>query len=728
MKTTRTSLRLLVGLAMATTPLALTAGCGKKDAPPAEAPTATSPTPKEGEAAPRRDLEPTADKKPEAKLAAAPALQGVFATAGLYAVPKGAPFVLVGSPKKVLDAIGYAGLLEKYGMLLGSVGQKMMEVSGKDFFKLASWGEIGIDLESSMGVFMPELETQAIISFLPLSDAQKFLAFATETAKKLEAALTTEKIGEATLVTVGDRDRNAYLINGSMLYAVTLMRGNGAAAMAKEILNRKEADSIVALPELKTAVEGIGADEMGLFVQLRTVLEKTVLARAESGMKLAPNQFEREMEDAKKAGDATAIARLEQAIASEKEYVESLQKRRAAELELAKAIVGELSTLVVGLDVGDIAAEATVKMALAEGGVLKGLLKNAGDLQPILKATKDQPLFVLSGQVDPQAYLALLEKAMAADGDSLAEVREGLAKGMGIDLDKDIVGALTGEFGFALTGDAVTIMKAANPEKEMGGAVVIGLKSDAGIKALIGKLAAQEGAANFLKWDEAAGVLTVTLPEQRPIQVTFAGNRLIASTDLDTAARLAGGESFVAGVANPKLKAMYERKDLAALMTLSQTFLGGWTLAGGKRSAYAPPMPADASPELKAKYEAITKLDAEIQPLRAASEEARMKPMLEMFEKLGTFAQGVSIDGQGAMATMGVYTKGATVPEVVAGLIDMGMQMSKELEPNETDKRLRELEDQRWKLESELWNTHRPAADAEEIHAPAPEPAAPEHK
>lgn len=729
MKTPRTSLRFLFGLAMATTPLA--GGCGKKDGPPAEAPPATSaPATKEGEGQPRRDLEPGTDPKAEAKpgALAAPALPGPFATAGLYAVPKGAPFVLVGSAKKVLDAIGYAGLLDKYGMMLGGVGEKLVEMTGKDFFKLASWGEIGIDLESPMGVFMPELATQAIITFVPLSDSAKLIAFATDTAKKVEAPLTSEKIGDATLFTVGDRDRNAYLVNGSMLYAVTLMRGNGAAAIAKEILTRKQEDSIVSLPELKASLEGVGADEMGVFVQLKSILETTMIARAESPMKLSLDQMQASLDAAKKSGDATAIAAAEAALASEKEYVDKIEKRRAAELELAKAIVGELSVLAAGLDIGDISAEATVRLPLRDGGMLKGLLKNAGDMQPILKATKVEPLFALSGQVDPTAYLALIEKAMAADGDSLAEVRAMLSGKLGIDLDKDIIGALSGEIGFALTGDAATIMKAKEPQKELGGALVIGLKSDAGLKAIVAKVAAQEGASEFLKWDEATSTLNVTLPQQKPVQVVFANNRLIASTDLETAARFAGSETFVAGITNAKLKALLERKDLAALMTLSQSFMGGWMILGASgRNGFAPPMPENATAEIKAKYDEIAKLDAEIQPLRAASEEARMKPVIEVLEKLGTMAQAVTIDGQGALATMGVYTKGATVPEVIAGLVEMGMNVGKRDsgELSESDKRLRELEDQRWKLESQLWDLNRPKAEAV---TPEPKVEQPEHK
>jgi|GEM_PF-3959542 len=711
MKTSRTSMRFLFGLALATTPLA--GGCGKKDVPPEAAPTTTAPATKEGEGQPRRDLEPGTDPKTEDKPAAvaAPALPGPFATAGLYAVPKGAPFVVVGSAKKMLDAIGYAGLLDKYGMMLGSVGEKLVELTGKDFFKLASWGEVGIDLESPMGIYMPELSTQAIITFVPLSDAAKLIAFVTETAKKVEAPLVSEKVGDATLFTMGDRDKNAYLVKGSLLYAVTVMRGNGAAAIAKEIIDRKEADSIASLPELKTSLEGVAADELGAFVQLKSILEKTMLARAESPMKLAMGEFEKQLEDAKKSGDAATVARVEAAIASEKEYFERTEKRRAAELEMAKAIVAEVSVLTIGLDISEVAAEATLHMPLADGGMLKGLLKNASDMQPILKATKTEPLVALSFQVDPAAYLGLIEKAMATDGESLAEVRTMLTEKLGVDLDKDIIGALSGELGFALTGDAATLMKSKEPAAELGGALVIGLKSDAGLKAIVAKVAAQEGASTFLKWDEATSTLNVTIPEQKPVQVVFTGNRMIASTDLDTAARLAGSETFVAGVTNPKLKALLERKDLAALMTLSQSFVGGWMLLGAtSRNGFTPPMPDNATAQVQAKYEEIAKLDAEIQPLRAAVEEARMKPMFAALEKLGTMAQAVTVNGQGVQATMGVYTKGATVPEVIADLIEMGMNVGKREagEGSEADKRLRDLEDQRWKLESQLWDANRP--------------------
>jgi hypothetical protein len=127
-------------------------------------------------------------------------------------------------------------------------------------------------------------------------------------------------------------------------------------------------------------------------------------------------------------------------------------------------------------------------------------------------------------------------------------------------------------------------------------------------------------------------------------------------------------------------------------------------------------MPEGASAEVKAKYEQLAKLDAEIAPLRAKVEEQQMKPVLDAFAKLGTFAQGLSLDAQGSASTMGIYTT-APVPEVIATLVDLAMTGTQRGgEPSEDDKRLRELEDQRWKLESELMA---PKFDAVEI---APDP------
>lgn len=704
MKIYRTPLRLALGMTLLSAPL--TTACGKKEPVPeasadASAPS-TPPAGASGEAKPegsqhRRELEAA----PETKTVAAPALPGPFATAGLYAVPKGAPFVAVGSIKKILDGLGYDALVAKYGALLGGMTQQMMQVTGKDFTQLAAWSEIGVDLASPSGVFMPELDKQALVVFVPLSDPAKLLAFVADITKKAELPLSSEKIGAATLFTAGERDRNAWLVKDGFFYSVNVMRGNGAAAIAKEIADRKEADSLVSSPELKAQLEGVVADEAGMFVQVRAIAEATAGARRDD----LANSIAPLLEEAKKRGDAGEIARLEAAMKEEQAVIEKMNRRRAAEAELVTSIISTLSTATIGFDLSDDGLEAQVRLPVAPGGELVAFMRNASEPQLILKALGGAPLFLVSAQVEPQRFLALFEKMVAADGDAddFAEAKAQMKKELGFDLEQDVIAQLTGEIGFALTGDVATLMTAKDPRAAMGGTFVVGLKSEDGLKAIVSKLASLEGVSQFAKWDAATSTLSLSVPGMAPATLVFAGNRLIVSSDPETGARLAAGTSIAGTVANPKLKALLERKDLAGLMLLKQSFIATWLYASFGGDGWEPPARPGEPAAMKAKRAELAKLKEEIATLRTQVEQARMKPALELFDKLGTFAEAVTVTPDGLSSTIGLYTNGAKVPDLVMGAVELGLNASNPpAEPTADEKRLRELEDQRWKLQSEL--------------------------
>lgn len=115
--------------------------------------------------------------------------------------------------------------------------------------------------------------------------------------------------------------------------------------------------------------------------------------------------------------------------------------------------------------------------------------------------------------------------------------------------------------------------------------------------------------------------------------------------------------------------------------------------------------------EKKKIREELAKLQAEIGPLRAKVEEARMKPFLENLGRLGNFAQTARL-GDGALElTMGMYPHNATLAEAVAGLVDYALVESRGAAPTPDEDKLRELENLRWELESKLWRADsRPSA------------------
>lgn len=699
-------------------------GCGKKEVPAAAdtaSPGAADVSGTSGEdKQPRRDPEPAAKVEAGAEV---PKLPGPFATNALRVIPKTAPFVFAFAPKKILDGLGYAKLLETYALLIAEPVGQLKEVAGKDLSKLESWAEIGIDLDAPGGVFMIDLETPAVVTFFRLSGPDKLEAFVKGLFEKMGRPVTFEKVGDATVADLG-RDRNALVLRGDGLFIVSKLFGNGATAIAKELGARTEADSLLAATDLNAALDGLGADDAAAWVQVKAIAEKTLASKRDEAAQ--PN-FDAVLEEAKKTGDAEQVKRVEAVIADAKADFERTSKRRAAEAELQKAIVGELSTIAVGLDLRPDGIEAKARVALAEGGKLRGILKNATTALPFLATTKSQPLLALGGQLDVPTYLGIFEQMLAADGDEgLAEARQGLKDQLGLDLDKDILAAFSGEVGFSLTGTLAEMVVAKDPRESLGGTLVLGLKDAATVDALaaiLAKVATLPGAAEALKWDAEKKTLTATGLVGTPVTIGFVEGRLVASTDPAAGDNLKAAQGWGESVSNAGLKALVGRTDLAGFFAIRQAFIGAWLFLAGGRD-YRPDVPDDASAEVKAKLAELEALDAKIQPLRAKVESARMAPVVALFEKLGTFAEAAHMDDKGAAVTLGIYPDGATVAEVLAEAVALKMQAEREGAPTEDEKALRELEDQRWKIERELWHKATPV----EIEDKAVEPAAPAEK
>lgn len=709
--------------ALVVAPSAGLVGCGKKEVPaaadsasPAPQPDATSGVGGEDKQ-PRRDPEPVAEVKAGAEV---PKLPGPFATNALRVIPKSAPFVFAFAPKKILDGLGYASLLETYALLIAEPAGQMKELAGKDLWKLESWAEIGVDLDAPGGVFMIDLDTPAVVTFFRLSAADKLEAFVKGLFDKMGRPVTFEKVGEVTVADLG-RDRNALLLRGDTVFIVSKLFGNGATAIAKELGARTEADSLMASTDLNAALDGLGADEAAAWVQLKAIADKTMAAKREE---MAQPSYDALLEEAKKTGDAEQLKRVEAVIAEAKADFERNAKRHAAEVELQKAILGELSTVAVGLDLRPDGVEAKARVALAEGGKLRGILKNGSGVLPFLATTKSQPLMAFGGQLDIPTYLGIFEQMLAAEGDEgLAEARKGLKEQLGLDLDKDLLGAFSGEFGFSLTGTLAEMVAAKDPRQSLGGTLVLGLKDAATVDTLAGilaKVAALPGAEEALKWDAEKKTLTATGMTGSPITVGFVEGRLVASTDPAAGDNLKAGQGWGESVSNAGLKALVGRTDLAGFFAVRQAFIGAWLfLAGG--GDYRPELPQDASAEVKAKLAELEALDAKIKPLRNKVESERMAPVVALFEKLGTFAEVAHMDDKGAALTLGIYPDGATVAEVLAGAVALRMQVDKKdgEGASEDEKALRELEDQRWKIERELWHKAQPV----EIEDKAVEPA-----
>jgi len=699
----------------------LIVGCGKKETPVVAADTqavvsadagAPTPPPKPddgspGEGNPRRDPEPAAKPAASTNTLAAPALGRV---------PKDAPFVVTVHIKDMLSALGYAELLAKHGLMLAELSGPMVEVAGHNFFELESWSKIGIDLAAPAGFFGIDYRTNGGVLFLGVSDRKVLETFIVETAKKAGTEMTVEKVGEHSLLSIAGENRGAVLLTENAVYSVNLFRGTGAIEIARSIGTRELSDSILGSEEWKTLSSGVASPDGGVYVRLTELLSRP-LAGGDDARLLA--DIENRIEEAKKAGDAELVENLTRELGFMKESVASMAKRAVAEQELFNKLTSGMSQVVAGLDFSPEGIDVDIRAPLAAGALLSNLLKSSDGIVPIMKVAGSTPLFSIGGKVDVAAAVELLALMLATEGDDMAELRTELKSQFGVDLDTDILANLGGDIGFALTGDLGEILRSGDPASVMGGTFILGLKNPDALKAAFAKLAAMPGMSELGTWDDATSSFSGKLPEGRAFVISLNGSWLVASTDPEAKGRIEGQASFVDTLGNPVLKTRLSKPGLGAYMQFQQGFVGGWLfMAGGRSSSFPEPESPNEPEEKKKIREELAKLQAEIGPLRAKVEEARMKPLLDSFGKLGNFAQTARLaDGALAM-TMGIYPQNATLAEAVGGFVGYAVDQTSQGAPTPDEEKLRELENLRWELESKLWRAEPRAIEPEPAPAP----------
>ncbi|MCC6622863.1 MAG: DUF3352 domain-containing protein [Deltaproteobacteria bacterium] len=640
--------------------------CGKDE--PAKQPTAAAPTTATtAAAAPDAGTEggtpPKGPETPEPRrdldIAVTPAT-GAFAAPFLARLSKDTLAVGVGTPKALIDGLGLEALIAQYAEQSKELVEASMAATGKNLLDLATWPTIGVDLQGPAGVASLDAQKEGVVIFATLSDAAAFRALFDELAKRAEKTLKEEKVGDATLLELDGRDRTVVLIGDKWMAFVALDRGNGAAAIAKELATATPEQSLAGTPEFKQAVSGLASDEAGAYVNLGTIAKVLTAVR----------------------GDPS--------------------RRDEDEAELFDMVLGDLRGLAFGLDLTAESVEASMRLPLPEGALLKKLLANTTGVFPIVKATTEMPLFLAAARIDLPGYMSIIDKMMAADGVSLDEVKGQMKEFVGVDLDKDVLSLFNGEMGIAVLGDIQAMMASDDaPWSKLGGGLTIGLANPDGMKAMMARLGGMKQLERVVRFDAATGAMTVPLPIDMTLTIQVAGSHLVVSTTPALAERIASGDaagSFTAGLTNARLKALVDRPELAGLVLMPQTLGAGWLMVA-KGSDYRPSFPPPSDPALTPKYDEYMKLRRELDEEQEASEKKSMEAIMAVLDKVGVTGEAIAVKPDAIEATIGQYTKGATVPEVVAEIVKL-RAMGEGMDGSD-DARRAKLE-KLWALESEL--------------------------
>ncbi|HRE91482.1 MAG TPA: hypothetical protein PK095_20355, partial [Myxococcota bacterium] len=623
-----------------------------------------------------------------------------LAAAVLARVPADAPLVLVLEPQAVLEAFGYAALLEKYSPMASDFIGPMADLVGADPTRPEGWAKLGLDQAAPAGAWLTDLKPSGVVTFVGLKDRKAFEAAIQAIAKKAEVELSSEPVGANTLYTRAGADRLALLTTDEALFFVTLYRGTGAADIARGVAQRTKEQSLLGRADFAALAGKLKSPDGGLLFRFGELLKFEPKTASWLGEGRA--ELQTQIDEAKKNNNAELVAELTRQLESNLEMEARYNKRAEAEAALTKRIFSGMGEVIAGLDVGPEGIDIDARLPMAADAMVAGLLKKGETPLPVLKLAKGLPLFSVGGQIDVKAGLELLDLMAAADGESLEEGKAFIKAELGLDLDAELFAHLDGRLGFVLTGDLMAALKSGDPSRAMHGAFIAGLAQPDAIKALLAKLPEIKPLAEMVQWDAATSTLKTKLPEDRDVFVTVAGSFLVISTDADAKSNLEGAPTFV-DAANPWLKARMLKPGVGAVLTLDQSFVGSWLFAmGGGRGSFMPAPQDGESEETKALRAEIAKLDTEIEALRTQVGEARMRPFIDAFHKLGTSGHTATLGDGHLELTMGLYTRDATLADAVAAITSFAVEGVNRDEPSPDELKLRELENKRWELESQL--------------------------
>jgi len=614
----------------------------KVEAAPAEDPPAAE---GEGEAReqpqPRRGIDDDpakADRRPDGPIDVLALGEAVELGAG----PQSAPFlgylptttygaVVLASPRAVLDAIAFDAIEESLGAAWKEDADELRAVLGVDPTTPAGWEAAGVDLGKAAGFAAIDRRRQAFAAALTLSDAGKVRALIDGFVEKESANLAREEVDGSVVYVVGEGRQVAGLIRGdALIWVWSEGRDAAAADLARAMARQDPAASFARAKDFTGTVTKLeGQAAILLWGNLRLLVEAALPYRRGPG-------------DARKA--------------------------------YREALVDPLSAVAVGVRFGERAITADGVMPLPRSALIRRLFRNGAGLPAALAATTRDPLYAMGGQIDVAALRELTDLVLRMDRTSLGELESAASDLLGVNIETQLFGALTGEAGVVVTGDLERgVVDEGSFLETLDGSLVVGLKDPAAMGDLLAATGEHELLKDFVRYDAEARAIIIPTPIGKQVRVQVAGRFLLITSDAGLAARITAGDmsgSFVTRLTHPELRERLVKGDMAAYSLTPQALLAGFLLYAGAsmEAGVGGGPPADMTDAQRAAYEELVEVRGQLEAKAEERDRVVEKEMIAALRDLGVTAQLGRVTDDGIAFHVGQYLE-APVSGVVSRLV-----------------------------------------------------------
>ncbi len=605
------------------------------------------------------------------------------------------------SPTRVAQALERDRLLEAFGPQAKLATGFLSGQLGFDPFDPAAYADIGIDPAGPIGFAVIDGPAGVFALFARVGDLAKLKQTARDTAARQRIELTEQDFGGSLLLRDPKESKGEGLVIRGQMAAFVMVNGQAPIDYAERMAKQSIADSLARSRGYRRAMGSYDRGDLLVFANVQSVVEQAAAAR--SGNKFE-SWADQELQAAKERGaTAEEIERLQQQADSEREATAKWHRRDEAAAELASLLTRGVEGTAWRMSAKSSGVFLEGRVALSSDAFLRDALRNTGGRSLFATTLSGEPAFMLEGAMEPDSAQQVLELLLEMDGYSWLQLAKDFREHGGLDLENEVWPQVAGDAGFAVTIDEPLDPRIGDKNrKRIGVAFRARVKDPDATRALLGKLDATDGElGKMLEPDGDRWV--VDLPDYRKLHVELAGDNLLVASDGQLGVRLSHASRGTMGRQTdpPEAWAAMMMPTRSGVFALDMRTMMWLLLSRSPGDMFEPTREDDVpmSRTAKAKQQEIDEVQAKIDKVRAARDQAEFDQLNGFFSPFGITVITTTMDERGIDIVGGQLTRQANVSQLLEASIKMAVAG---FERSGGDDNLFELMDKRDKLQAEL--------------------------
>ena len=465
------------------------------------------------------------------------------------------PIVIVATdPQSLLNRLGREALTKKFANYYEKGVAEVAQTIGHNILDPKNLPEVGIDPTAPVGFALVKISRPVGVFFFGLSDADKFKTSLYSVAGRVNEKMEPHVVGDSMVICPRNDEEVCFILKGNIAFVHFADMSDEKALESAMAFAARTAD----LPSLGTD-EGFMATikalkygkDAAVYVSMSGLL-KGVLGVENGWAKDSLDNAKNQLEKYKKEENQTEVKYWEGRVKDAEEWYEKDIKRQAKQQEMLKALMGGLEGMVMGASLEDRSIKLKSYTELPPDSPWSKIALGVEGISPLVTFLPKTPLYMAHAKVNIEEYLKMLEPIIGAEGISMEQMREMFKVATELDLDQDVLATLSGEIGFAISGD---LSRFDDSEKAgfmaLDGYTFLGLADSGKMAALMTSLSANPILSDFLR-PAGDGKWQVIVPEWKTVDIALLDKYLVASTDptFIESMRTGKGTSFLDSISN----------------------------------------------------------------------------------------------------------------------------------------------------------------------------------